>query len=174
MNFLTMENLTKCFEAAKEHGMEYVGIALKFPDAEGTELIINDSYNFDYKLEYYKKTYNDELGHDKVPGLQIVGFTYGNSLAEIEEDLMNPEIPEYIYIKFQEGPIKENGVNGVQVEDVINVLVNRLDGFQKGGFPCRENALAITKLEEARLWLNERTRKREEQNVEGKNEVHMS
>ncbi|PFF33210.1 hypothetical protein CN335_21335 [Bacillus thuringiensis] len=79
---------------------------------------------------------------------------------------------EYISIKFQEGPIQENGVNGAQIEDVIDMLVDRLQGFQQGGFPCRENALAITKLEEARLWLNERTRKRQIQGVEGRNIKH--
>lgn len=79
---------------------------------------------------------------------------------------------KYINIKFQEGPIRENGVNGCQIEDVINVLVERLQGFQSGDYRCRENALAITKLEEARLWLNERTRKRLEQGVEGKNINH--
>ncbi len=79
---------------------------------------------------------------------------------------------EFITIKFQEGPIQDHGVNGAQIEDVIDVLVNRLQGFQNGGFPCRENALAITKLEEARLWLNERTRKRREQGVEGKYQQH--
>ncbi|PEP08206.1 hypothetical protein CN577_11600 [Bacillus toyonensis] len=79
---------------------------------------------------------------------------------------------EFIDIKFQEGPIQTNGVNGAQIEHVINVLVERLQGFQDGGYPCRENALAITKLEEARLWLSERTRKRKQQGVEGKYEKH--
>lgn len=74
---------------------------------------------------------------------------------------------EYINIKFQEGAIVDNGVNGCQIEDVIDTLVERLNGFQKGNFACRENALAITKLEEARMWLTERTRKRKEQGVEG-------
>ena len=73
----------------------------------------------------------------------------------------------FIQIKFQEGPVILNEANGAQIEDVINVLVARLQGFQGGQFPCRENALAITKLEEARLWLHERTRKRMEQGVEG-------
>lgn len=79
---------------------------------------------------------------------------------------------DYINIKFQEGPIGEHGVNGCQIEDVINTLVDRLQGFQQGGYPCRENALAITKLEEARLWLDERTRKRQVQGVEGYNVAH--
>lgn len=79
---------------------------------------------------------------------------------------------KFIDIKFQEGPVAEAGVNGAQIEDVIDVLVARLEGFQSGEFRCRENAIAITKLEEARLWLNERTRKREEQGVEGRSLAH--
>jgi hypothetical protein len=82
-------------------------------------------------------------------------------------------IMDYINIKFQEGPVKENGVNGCQIEDVIDVLVKRLQGFQAGNYPCRENALAITKLEEARLWLEERTMKRKAQGVEGLNKAHV-
>jgi hypothetical protein len=83
---------------------------------------------------------------------------------------MNPN--PYIAIKFQEGPVAENGANGAQIEDVIDALVEELRGFQGGEFRCRENALAITKLEEARLWLNERTRTRVAQGVEGKNLPH--
>ena len=83
---------------------------------------------------------------------------------------MNPK--QYIHIKFQEGPVKEAGVNGAQIEDVIDVLVERLQGFQQI-LPCRENEMAIMKLEEARLWLNERTRKRQAQGVEGTNQPHQ-
>ncbi|MCC2381173.1 hypothetical protein LKM00_27660 [Bacillus wiedmannii] len=82
------------------------------------------------------------------------------------------DVNKFIDIKFQEGPIQTNGVNGAQIEDVIDALVERLQGFQNGGYPCRENALAITKLEEGRLWLNERTRKRQQQGIEGKYEKH--
>jgi hypothetical protein len=78
----------------------------------------------------------------------------------------------YISIKFQDGPIKTHGVNGCQIEDVIDLLVERLELFQAGPFKCRENALAITHLETARLWLNERTRKRVLQGVEGSPIAH--
>ena len=70
-------------------------------------------------------------------------------------------------IHFQEGPIKESGVNGVCNEDVISMVIARLEGFQKSEFACRENALAITKLEEALLWLRKRTMGRENRGVEG-------
>lgn len=70
-------------------------------------------------------------------------------------------------IHFQEGPIKECGVNGVCNEDLIAMVICRLEHFQKSEYSCRENALAITKLEEALLWLRKRTMGRENRNVEG-------
>jgi hypothetical protein len=70
-------------------------------------------------------------------------------------------------VDFQEGPIKECGVNGVCNEDLINMVISRLEGFQNSEFACRENALAITKLEEALLWLRKRTMARESRGVEG-------
>lgn len=70
-------------------------------------------------------------------------------------------------IKFQNGPIKEAGVNGVHNEDLLVIVLDRLQGFQNSEFKCRENAIAITKIEEALLWLNKRTRDREIRGVEG-------
>ena len=70
-------------------------------------------------------------------------------------------------IDFQEGPIKECGVNGVCNEDVIAMVILRLEHFNKSEYSCRENALAITKLEEALLWLRKRTIGREARGVEG-------
>lgn len=56
--------------------------------------------------------------------------------------------------------------DGVTNEDLITVLIDRMNYLQ-GKFPCRENALAITKLDEALLWLEKRTRDREARGVEG-------
>ncbi len=74
-------------------------------------------------------------------------------------------------IDFQEGPIRECGVNGVCNEDLIAMVITRLEHFQKSEFACRENALAITKLEEAMLWLRKRTMGREQRGVEGTHTV---
>jgi len=70
-------------------------------------------------------------------------------------------------IDFQEGPIKECGVNGVANEDLIAMVITRLEHFQATDFKCRENAVAITKLEEALMWLRKRTIGREKRGVEG-------
>lgn len=70
-------------------------------------------------------------------------------------------------INFQKGPIKENGTNGVTQEALIAILIDRLQAFQNGPYKCRENALALTKLEEAQMWLHKRTRERMARGVEG-------
>ena len=74
-------------------------------------------------------------------------------------------------VHFQKGLIREVGVNGCMNEDLIAIVIDRLEGFQTTSFKCRENALAITKLEEALLWLRKRTMEREARGVEGTHEV---
>jgi hypothetical protein len=83
---------------------------------------------------------------------------------------LNPSIP-YRYdgtlILFQNGPIKEAGLNGVTHEALLAILIDRLRGFAKGPFPSRETSIALTKLEEALFWLQSRTRDRLARGVEG-------
>lgn len=73
-------------------------------------------------------------------------------------------------VKWQLGPVGVYGVNGATIEDVIEVCIERLKGFQTSLFATRENALAITALEEGRNWLLQRTRDRQARGVEGRNE----
>lgn len=71
-------------------------------------------------------------------------------------------------IVFQCGPINEHGVNGVTQEALLAIVADRLQCFQKGPFPCRENAVALTHIETALLWLQKRTLERMARGVEGK------
>lgn len=70
----------------------------------------------------------------------------------------------------QDGPIKEVGINGVQIDAVIEWAKAKIEGFNKA-FPCRENSLIITKLDEALLWSLKRKMDREARGVEGRNKV---
>lgn len=70
-------------------------------------------------------------------------------------------------ISFQNGPIAESGVNGLTQEVLLAICADRLRGFQSGQFACRENALALTKIEEAQHWLHHRTMQRMARGVEG-------
>lgn len=71
-----------------------------------------------------------------------------------------------ISFRIQDGPVKEKGVNGCQVGTLIHAAYEIIAGLNKQ-FPCRENSLALTKLEEALMWLQARTKNRERRGVEG-------
>lgn len=75
-----------------------------------------------------------------------------------------------ITFKIQDGPVKEAGLNGCQLDTLIEVAVAMLYGLNNN-FPCRENSIAITHLETALLWLGKRKSDREARGVEGKSEA---
>lgn len=72
-----------------------------------------------------------------------------------------------IKVKFQNGPISEAGTNGISGEALLAIVEDRLKCFQAGPYACRENAIALTKIQEAMHWLHHRTRERVARGVEG-------
>ena len=70
-------------------------------------------------------------------------------------------------IVFQNGPIGENGVNGLTQEVLLAIVADRLRSFQAGPFSTRENSIALTHVETALLWLHKRTLNRMRRGVEG-------
>ena len=66
----------------------------------------------------------------------------------------------------QKGPVKETGINGCQIDTVIETAKIMLEGLDKN-FPCDDNALAIMALDEALAFLARRKRDREKRGVEG-------
>jgi hypothetical protein len=80
-----------------------------------------------------------------------------------------------IEIEWQDGPLGRGELrvppNGAFIEGVIAAAIQRLEFYQaEPKFRCRENAIAITKLEEAMHRLDDRTRSREARGVEGTHE----
>jgi hypothetical protein len=74
-------------------------------------------------------------------------------------------------IKFQKGPRNEEGSQaGVVSTDLLEIVRDVLSSFQAGPFSCRENAVALTHIEEALMWLNRRVEDRIERNILGRNE----
>jgi len=76
-----------------------------------------------------------------------------------------------ITIDWQNGPLgrgpDRKEPNGAFVEGVIQAAIGRIKYYQDSKFACRENAIALTHLETALLWLGKRTADREEREVEG-------
>jgi hypothetical protein len=69
-------------------------------------------------------------------------------------------------IQFQNGARFEDGSTlGFLDVDLLEIVRNRLQSFQQGGFSCRENAIALTHIEEALLWMNKRVEDRAERDV---------
>lgn len=80
----------------------------------------------------------------------------------------------YIRIEFQRGPVPEVGVNGCRMEDVIEVLQERLLDHQGRDLACEENATALYHLDMARDALLLRRRRREHQGVLNTKTRHAS
>ena len=70
-------------------------------------------------------------------------------------------------IRFQKGPVHENELNGITGEALLAIVKDRLECFQQSQYSCRENAIALTKIDEALLWLESRTRSRMKKGIEG-------
>jgi len=71
-----------------------------------------------------------------------------------------------ISFTLQNGPIKEAGVNGCQVDTIIETAKKILEGLN-AQYPCMENERAINKLDMALEWLKTRKIDREIRKVEG-------
>lgn len=64
-------------------------------------------------------------------------------------------------VQMQEGPRKDpNAIHGVLDTDLLEIVRDRLTAFQSGPFACRENACALTHIEEALMWMNKRVEDR--------------
>jgi hypothetical protein len=72
-------------------------------------------------------------------------------------------------ILFQNGPIKEVGVNGITHEALLAIVIHRLQCFQSGPYPSEENNQALQGLSHALTALQRRTRMRINRGVEGTN-----
>ena len=84
----------------------------------------------------------------------------------------NEETEPYIVIRFQNGARKlPDSQHGVLDTDLLEIVRDRLKGFQNGEFATRENAIALTHIEEALLWMNKRVEDRIERNVLGTDKV---
>jgi hypothetical protein len=97
---------------------------------------------------------NDEIG----PG----GANHEYIIKPVNDDR------KIINIQFQKGPRNsEDSIQGILDIDLLEIVRHRMQCFQKGEFSTRENAIALTHIEEALLWLNKRVEDRIERNVLG-------
>lgn len=70
-------------------------------------------------------------------------------------------------IEFQNGPIIENGVNGLTQEALLAIVRHRLECFQAGPYANDYNAKALAHVIDAMQALHARTKERQARGVEG-------
>lgn len=75
------------FKEAFETGMNAFGVALQLPGSAKYELVINNIYEVDNKLKYYRETYNESLQHKNVEGLRIKHTAVGTTVAAVANKL---------------------------------------------------------------------------------------
>lgn len=101
---------------------------------------------------------------------EIAGFdTEGNPSRGGETGTEAPS--KHAVLLFQNGPIPEKGTNGITQEVLLAIVADRLRSFQAGPYKCKENACALTHIEEAMHWLQQRTIARMRRGVEGTHSV---
>lgn len=76
---------------------------------------------------------------------------HGGANHQYEIHIVDPigRSTAFFPIAFQDGPIKDAGVNGLTHEALIAILIDRLEGFQRGPYNCEENLQALHHLREA-------------------------
>jgi hypothetical protein len=93
------------------------------------------------------------------------GANHKYIITDIEEHASSDVI-----IQFQNGARKlPDSIHGVLDTDLLEIVRHRLQCFQKGEFATRDNACALTHIEEALMWMNRRVEDRIEREVLGTN-----
>jgi len=93
-----------------------------------------------------------------------------DSFIQIENTEDVKGVAPIVKFTIQSDPIGEVGINGIQALDVLEYTKCLFQSLNDA-FPCRENALTITKIEEAIHWQEARTKDRLNRNVEGANKA---
>ena len=101
--------------------------------------------------------------------MKIIVEGHKYELSNFEKKDQQGQILQFIQKEpKEEGYTELNTISdGTTNEELLEVLIDRMN-FLQSKFPCRENALVITKLEESLMWLNKRTSDRLKRGVEGK------
>ena len=128
-------------------------------------------------------------GVEKIDGFKVLNI---DKLAEMHPDKWDPQkrkfdwdwFKETVYpagnyiivdehknsitFKIQDAPVKEAGVNGCQVDTLVDAAAKIVEGLN-AFFPCQENGECISHLYDALAALRKRKANREARGVEGEN-----
>lgn len=99
----------------------------------------------------------------------ITGFNSGTNSSD-PWTARHGQSATHSTVLFQNGPVKEVGVNGITQEALLAIVIDRLRSFQAGPFASPYNGTALAHCEAALFDLQNRTRARIARGVEGTNQ----
>ena len=103
-----------------------------------SHIVEGDSANHQLKI-----TVHDEPGAGGANHLyRISGLSTATNASDRLPACMDHQA-DHATVLFQNGPIKEVGVNGVTQEALLAIIIDRLESFQKGPFACDDNGFAL-------------------------------
>jgi len=99
---------------------------------------------------------------------RVFGGNKGKGNANMQYSIyaLKDNEPERVMvdISFQDGSPLEQ-VNGIFNEDLLEILIDRFEGFQSGDFACAENADVLHHLKKAIVIADSRTSRRKDQGI---------
>ena len=105
---------------------------------------------------------NDEDDHGD-DGVSRCYYRVETALAESKEGFFEDSVT----IDFQAGLVAEEGINGIQDEGLLAVLIHRYEQFQEGPLACVQNEATLKFLRLAHWWMEERKSDRIARGVAG-------
>ena len=113
--------------------------------------------NEQLKLEVLDEPGRGNMHHEYLISTILDGYTFG-------------VVAGAVVLKFQKGPIKEAGVNGISNEILLAIVMHRLQCAQAGEYACQENQDALACITSGLEALHSRTKNRVARGVEGTSE----
>lgn len=108
--------------------------------------------------------------HTDNNGVKVLHLTANDVPAGHHYNIDAADSSNLSTVWFQNGPVKQHGVNGATSEALLAILIHRTKKLD-GNFPCDENKIAIAHLETALTLFEQRTKDRIARQVEGENKV---
>lgn len=91
--------------------------------------------------------------------------------APVSYNVKNKDTGDILNIvKFQKGPVKNVGLNGIFLEDLLLICIDQLEHFQNSEFACQENEDTLRHLRDALACVRSRQYERSLRGVQGKYE----
>jgi hypothetical protein len=86
------EKITDIFNTAIINKNEYIAVAVETRGSNDIEIIINPNSNFEKKLSYYTRSYNDDMVLNTYDGIKVVAaitFDYDMYVESVQDYLMS-------------------------------------------------------------------------------------